>query len=348
MSSRIKVWEINRSDLTETKESALADFHSEAELETWIVKEPRLLGENLLIIGKQWDIAGVGRLDLLAIDAAGKLVIVELKRDVATREAIAQALDYASWLHSASEEEIKAHAKAFLKEDLEDAYQSRFGSQLVLSCGNHRIVVVAARPDDAAQRIIEYLADKHKIEINGVFFTFWKLGAGPEIVVRSVLVPETPAETTVVSPPRLDTADLLNRATERGVNNLLAVFRQSRLLSTDGGCTEQPAATSGGSFRYWKETPEVGARVLYGVNISGQLASAAQGELTVWVRAEAIAEITGQPEDSVRARFIPFQPETSGRMDFVMRVRSIDEAKRIVQELESVVCGSRATQTGTA
>jgi hypothetical protein len=177
-------------------ETRLADHHLEADLEKWILKEPRLLGENLLIIAKQWEISGVGRLDLLGIDSSGKLVIVELKRDVATREAIAQALDYASWLQRAPEELIKARAREYLKggleQDLEDAFQARFGVEIPkLNSSNHRIMIVASRPDDSAQRIVEYLAERHKIEINGVFFTFWKLSGGAQIIVRSVLVPET-------------------------------------------------------------------------------------------------------------------------------------------------------------
>jgi len=332
MSSQTRVWEIVQDALVVGGETALAEHHREAELESWIIKEPRLLGENLLIVAKQLDIPGVGRLDLLGLDASGKLVVVELKRDIATREAVAQALDYASWLDSASEEQVRVPAEAYLKEDLEDAYQSRFDGQLPkLSPSNHRIIVVAARPDDSTQRIIEYLAERHQMEINGVFFTFWKLSGGAEILVRTVLVPEAQGPTDPPV-PRVDEAKLLKNAAERGVAELVKVFRTGRLVSPECGCVEEPASTSGGSFRYWK------GRMLFGVNVSGQLGKASHGELTIWLRPEPMAGITGLSEDQIRERFSRFQPETSGRMDFVLRFKSRESAASIAQEIEQLLC----------
>lgn len=52
-------------------------------LEQWLKTEPRLLGEDLLIIASQ--LTGFDktrdRPDLLAMDAAGRLVVIEIKRD---------------------------------------------------------------------------------------------------------------------------------------------------------------------------------------------------------------------------------------------------------------------------
>ena len=72
-------------------------------LEEWILKEPSILSEPLhesafLIITSE--LAGVttsaDRLDILALDKKGKLVVVELKRDVATSYPDLQAIRYAS------------------------------------------------------------------------------------------------------------------------------------------------------------------------------------------------------------------------------------------------------------
>lgn len=53
------------------------------DLQEWIVKEPTILGEELLIIQKEF--SGFSdtneRLDLLAIDRKGNLVIIENKLD---------------------------------------------------------------------------------------------------------------------------------------------------------------------------------------------------------------------------------------------------------------------------
>ena len=53
------------------------------------------MGEDIAIIGEQVQTAS-GPLDFLAVDNTGNTVIVELKRDKLPREALVQAIDYAS------------------------------------------------------------------------------------------------------------------------------------------------------------------------------------------------------------------------------------------------------------
>src|SRR5665213_2907820 len=106
MGTEIRVWQISDNHIKAVEDIALAFEHLESELENWIVESPDILGDDLLIIARQKDVQGVGRLDLLAIRPNGELVIIELKRTLAPREAIAQALDYASWLDKVSEAEL--------------------------------------------------------------------------------------------------------------------------------------------------------------------------------------------------------------------------------------------------
>ena len=64
--------------------------------------EPSALGEELLIIQKEFD--GFDdtreRLDLLALDKDGNLVIIENKLDDSGRDVVWQALKYASYCAS--------------------------------------------------------------------------------------------------------------------------------------------------------------------------------------------------------------------------------------------------------
>jgi len=68
-------------------------------LQEWIAKNPEMLGEELLIIQKEYD--GFNdtneRLDLLALDKDGGLVIIENKLDDTGRNVVWQALKYASY-----------------------------------------------------------------------------------------------------------------------------------------------------------------------------------------------------------------------------------------------------------
>lgn len=69
------------------------------DLQEWLVCHPSALGEPLLIIQKEF--AGFDktneRLDLLAIDSKGNLVIIENKRDDSGKDVVWQAIKYASY-----------------------------------------------------------------------------------------------------------------------------------------------------------------------------------------------------------------------------------------------------------
>ena len=67
---------------------------SEATLEEFLERDPSLLGERLLVIGRQVRTPYGKYIDLLAMDADGNLNVLELKRDKTPREVVAQALDY--------------------------------------------------------------------------------------------------------------------------------------------------------------------------------------------------------------------------------------------------------------
>ena len=74
-------------------------FQERRDIQEWVAANPSILGEDLLIIGKEF--SGFDRtnerLDLLAVDPDGKLVIIELKRDDSGTDAYWQAIKYASY-----------------------------------------------------------------------------------------------------------------------------------------------------------------------------------------------------------------------------------------------------------
>jgi Endonuclease NucS C-terminal domain len=67
-------------------------------IEEWVRKNPEILGEELLIIGHEYDKFDISdRLDLLAVDKEGKLVVIETKRDKSGSEVDFQCLKYCSY-----------------------------------------------------------------------------------------------------------------------------------------------------------------------------------------------------------------------------------------------------------
>ncbi len=79
-----------------------------SDIQEWIAANPGILDDDLLIISKEF--RGFDRtnerLDLLAVDYDGKLVIIELKRDDTGADAHWQAIKYASYLRHATAGDI--------------------------------------------------------------------------------------------------------------------------------------------------------------------------------------------------------------------------------------------------
>ncbi len=71
---------------------------SEAQLESWLIANPELCGEQLLVLGSQLAefAEDKDRLDVLALDKRGEVVLLELKVDGAFRLTDLQALAYAA------------------------------------------------------------------------------------------------------------------------------------------------------------------------------------------------------------------------------------------------------------
>jgi hypothetical protein len=69
------------------------------DLERWIIAHPELLGEELLIITSEFDRFDKSnrRLDILALDSEGVLVVIELKLDASRSLADQQAIRYAAF-----------------------------------------------------------------------------------------------------------------------------------------------------------------------------------------------------------------------------------------------------------
>ena len=68
MSSRIKMWEINKDDIPTLIDTEQFEQTSlEKRLESWIEKTPEILGDDLLIIGRQFCLSTGEKIDLLSL-----------------------------------------------------------------------------------------------------------------------------------------------------------------------------------------------------------------------------------------------------------------------------------------
>jgi hypothetical protein len=183
MAFKTSIWLADGQTLKAQERVAL---DSEKRLEDWIVADLTLLGENLLLLGRQIHTTG-GPLDILAIDGEGVLVVAELKRNRTPREVVAQVLDYASWVRGQTPPDFDNLCHTKHGKSLADYFQAHFKSKLPDSaCKSHRMIVVAAELDDLSERILKYLQDEHGIDINAVFFSVYNV-RGKEILSRAWL-----------------------------------------------------------------------------------------------------------------------------------------------------------------
>ena len=127
MSSEPQLFRINpknrQSDRIQEVDFARLGLRERQDIQEWVAANPGILGDALLIIGKEF--SGFDRtndrLDLLAVDSNGRLVIVELKRDDTGADAHWQAIKYASYLHSATTDVIVRMVAEYWNESEADA-----------------------------------------------------------------------------------------------------------------------------------------------------------------------------------------------------------------------------------
>lgn len=162
---------------------AESQLESEAELEDMLCADISILSSDWLLIGRQVTTAYNKNIDLLAIDASGSLIVIELKRAKTPREVVAQAIDYASWvkdLEANDIAEIYEQNSALVGngvDSFEAAFLGKFGFSIDENDVNssHQMVIVATELDSSTERIVRYLS-RHNIAINAVFFRIFADG----------------------------------------------------------------------------------------------------------------------------------------------------------------------------
>jgi len=133
---------------------------SEKLLEEMLISNLRILSPDWMLLGNQVS-TGTGFIDILAVSRDGTLVVVELKRERATRDVVAQTLDYVSWVATLPSESVSELFQQHRGTDLGAAFTNHFGTSLDVEQLNGRQmgVIVASTPDQTTERIVKYLAN---------------------------------------------------------------------------------------------------------------------------------------------------------------------------------------------
>lgn len=249
MSDEIQLWEVASGERLARIPRASLDL--ESRLENWLAADISILDPALLVFGRQVETDFGGLIDLLCVDVAGDLVIVELKRDKTPREITAQALDYASWVVNLTHERVTSIADAYLGGDFGGAHEAKFGTDVPETLnGDHRVLIVGSVIDPSSERIIRYLSGTHGMNINAATFNYFRLEDGKELLARIFLIEPSEVELktrTLGSSkrrPKLTYDELAAQAEEAGVSELY-----QHAVSAFGSVLRRYASTSGIGFQ---------------------------------------------------------------------------------------------------
>ena len=176
----IKTWQVIDNKLTSIDTALVKEDRKETyDLEPWIESNPEIVETDIMIIGKQVPTSN-GRIDLLGVDRSGNTVIIELKRDLLSRDVLAQAIDYASSVAEWSVDRLSEIYSEYPKRngDFEDAFNETFGVNLekvnINFNNTQRIILVGFSLDTSLERMVEWLSDTYEVNINAVTLSYVK------------------------------------------------------------------------------------------------------------------------------------------------------------------------------
>lgn len=190
-----------RIDGDTPKRLSSATLPSEATLEQYLEKDPSLLGDRLLVIGRQVKTPHGKFIDLLAMDGEGNLHVLELKRDKTPRDVVAQVLDYGSWVSTLDRDSIIDLANDHLDEPFESAFEDVFATSAPDEVNAAlQLTIVATDLDPGSERIVTYLRT-FGVPVNAVFFSYLE-DEGRRYLARSWLARDDDSEAGSTAYPK--------------------------------------------------------------------------------------------------------------------------------------------------
>jgi hypothetical protein len=175
------------------------------DLEEWVKANPDILGAELLIITTEYDRFDKSdkRLDILALDEDGKLVVVELKRDAAGSLADLQALRYAAFCSQMTLPEIVKLRAEHTHGSVDKAEQDIQGfvrQQPFTKLDNKpRIILAAGSFDDQELTSCVMWLRSFKVDITCVEVTPYRAPKDNTLIlVPRILIPLPEAEDYIV------------------------------------------------------------------------------------------------------------------------------------------------------
>ena len=181
--------------LVEYVQTPFEDEHEEIMLEDWLESNPDAILErgSLLVIGRQVPTDLGGYIDLLCLDRQGNVIVVELKRDTATREAIAQSLEYVSSVAGFDTQRLEKIFRCYRKNSslvLAECHRSHFDlgrDEPVHLNKDQRIVIVGQNFTPGSTQTAAFL-NRRGLYVTCVEFTFYQEANDNRLMTHRIVV----------------------------------------------------------------------------------------------------------------------------------------------------------------
>jgi hypothetical protein len=206
--------EITTYDETDLKSHGIFE---RKDLEKWIEDYPDILGEEVFIITTEYDKFDKTneRLDLLALDKNGELVVIEMKRDDSGKYADLQAIKYAAYCSTLTFNDVvklyQSYKKKFgieitedeAKKEIHDFIDNEDFEEL---SGNPRIILVSKEFRSEVTASVLWLR-KFGVDITCVKLTPYKLDEHNIVFESTILIPLPEAKDFVIQVERKESAE---------------------------------------------------------------------------------------------------------------------------------------------
>lgn len=198
-------------------------------LQEWVIEHPQILGESVLVITSEFnrwaDTDGVparDRLDVLGLDATGRLVVVELKRGTADRDVHLQAITYAALvsrfdlgtLAQAHHDFLAARGRAVgldaCRQAILDHVDGEWSPELLQ---RPRQVIIAGDFPKQVTHTVVWLSEMN-LDIDLVQVSLWKV-EGHLVAGFTKVYPTAEVEEFTLAPARMESGAVAQKLQER-------------------------------------------------------------------------------------------------------------------------------------
>ena len=176
------------------------DIWERQHIEEWVRVNPEMLGEDLLIVSIEFDRFSNSndRLDILALDRTGNLVVVELKRDPVAGYADLQALRYAAMVSSMTVELLVPYYIAYRKKYYEEPLSDDEAKEQIIEfvdsdsfaelSNKPRIILCSEGFSQEITATVLWLRGEFNVDISCVKITPYKVDENI-VIVPKVIIP---------------------------------------------------------------------------------------------------------------------------------------------------------------